>query len=495
MRIRTNLILVFLLLFTANAVKSQTYQASWESLSKYQCPDWYKDAKFGIFIHWGVYSVPAFGSEWYARWMYKDTVAWGNNYFKHHVKTYGSQDKFGYKDFIPMFKAEKFDANEWVELFKKSGAKYIVPVAEHHDGFAMYNTALSRWNSVKMGPKRDIIGELAESSRKQGLIFGLSSHRIEHWWFLGEGTKFNSDVNDPKYADFYGPAKVYNPFDTIEKAPLMTAEFMSDWLLRCTELLDKYQPQIFWFDWWIEQPELEPYRKTFAAYYYNHAELWNKGVVLYYKNKAFPENVAVFDIERGSTKATKKYPWQTDTAIGKKAWGYIEGEDNKTPDEIIDALIDIVSKNGNLLLNISPKADGTITPEQTNVLLEIGKWLNINGEGVYGTRPWNISGEGPTENPADDIQFNEYNNKKYTARDIRFTSKNNLVYAFLLDVPTEKVTISALSKIAGRGNVEKIELLGSNETIKWSQSKKALEIENSKSNPSQNAICYRITLK
>jgi len=495
MRIRTNLILVFLLLFTSSAVKSQTYQASWESLSKYQCPDWYKDAKFGIFIHWGVYSVPAFGSEWYARWMYKDTVAWGNNYFKHHVKTYGSQDKFGYKDFIPMFKAEKFDANEWVELFKKSGAKYIVPVAEHHDGFAMYNTALSRWNSVKMGPKRDIIGELAEASRKQGLIFGLSSHRIEHWWFMGEGTKFNSDVNDPKYADFYGPAKVYNPFDTTTKAPLMTAEFMNDWLLRCTELVDKYQPQIFWFDWWIEQPELEPYRKTFAAYYYNHTELWNKGVVLNYKNKAFPENVAVFDIERGSTKATKKYPWQTDTSIGKKAWGYIEGEDNKTPDEIIDALIDIVSKNGNLLLNISPKADGTITPEQTNVLLEIGKWLNINGEGIYGTRPWNISGEGPTENPADDIQFNEYNNKKYTAKDIRFTTKAGFVYAFLLDVPTEKVSITALSKIARQGNVEKIELLGSNEILKWSQSKKALEIEHSKNNPLQNAICYRITLK
>jgi alpha-L-fucosidase len=476
-------------------IPEASYQANWESLSKYKCPEWFRDAKFGIFIHWGVYSVPAFGSEWYGRWMYKDTLAWGNNYYLHHIKTYGTQDKFGYKDFIPMFKAERFDADKWVELFKKAGARYIVPVAEHHDGFAMYNTALSRWNSVNMGPKRDIIGELATASRKQGMIFGLSSHRIEHWWFMGEGTKIKSDVNDPQYADFYGPAKVHNPFDPKAKAPTMTPEFMNDWLLRCTELVDKYHPQVFWFDWWIEQPELEPYRKTFAAYYYNHAKQWNKEVVLNYKHNAFPENVAVFDIERGSTKATKKYPWQTDTAVGKKAWGYIEGEDNKTPTEIIDALIDIVSKNGNLLLNISPKSDGTITPEQTNVLLGIGKWLDINGEGIYGSRPWVISGEGPTENPEENVQFNEYNNKPFTPKDIRFTTKEGKVYAFLLDVPLEKVSIQALSTKTGNGIVEKVELLGSSETIKWNQNKKSLDIVPSKNNPSSIAVCYRITVK
>lgn len=476
--------------------KQVPYQANWESLSKYQCPEWYKDAKFGIFIHWGVYSVPAFGSEWYARWMYKDTIAWGNNYYQHHLKTYGTQDKFGYKDFIPMFKAEKFDASQWVALFKKSGAKYIVPVAEHHDGFAMYNTSLSRWNSLNMGPKRDIIGELAIAARKQGLIFGLSSHRIEHWWFMGEGTKINSDVNDPQYTDFYGPAKVHNPFNPNEKASVMTPEFMNDWLLRCVELVDKYHPQIFWFDWWIEQPELEPYRKTFAAYYYNHAAQWNKGVVLNYKLKAFPENVAVYDIERGSTQATKKNPWQTDTSIGKKAWGYIDGEDNKTPNEIIDALIDIVSKNGNLLLNISPKSDGTITPEQTNVLLDIGKWLDVNGEGIYGTRPWDIASEGPTENPADDVQFNEYNNKAYTAQDIRFTAKGNVIYAFCLDIPKGKTiniksfgTKTTLSKA-----IKSIELLGNNEKVNWKQKSDSLIIESPKIMPCDYAIAFKITL-
>jgi alpha-L-fucosidase len=467
------------------------YQANWESLSKYQCPEWFRDAKFGIFIHWGVYSVPAFGSEWYPRWMYKDTLAWGTNYYQHHIQKYGTQDTFGYKDFIPLFKAEKFDANQWVELFKKSGAKYIVPVAEHHDGFAMYNTSLSRWNAVNMGPKRDIIGELAEAGKKQGLIFGLSSHRIEHWWFMGEGAKMISDVKDPQYTDFYGPAKTMDPFKD-NKEP-MSPEYMNDWLLRCTELVNKYHPQVFWFDWYIGQPELEPYRKTFAAYYYNHAIQWGKEVVINYKDQAFPENVAVFDIERGSSKATKKFPWQTDTSVGKKSWGYIDGEENKTSNELIDVLIDIVSKNGNMLLNIGPKADGTITQEQTVVLLELGKWLDINGEGIYGTRPWEIAEEGPTQ--AAEGTFAEFNPIIYTAKDIRFTAKNGLVYVFLLDVPLEKVSIQSLSKIAGNGLVEKVELLGSTETLKWSQTKKALEIEASKKYPSSEALCYRITFR
>jgi alpha-L-fucosidase len=472
-------------------IREAPYQPNWESLSQYKCPEWYKDAKFGIFIHWGVYSVPAFGSEWYPRWMYKDTLAWGTNYYRHHLKTYGTQDKFGYKDFIPLFKAERFDANQWVDLFKKSGAKYIVPVAEHHDGFAMYNTSLSKWNAFNMGPKRDIIGELADASHKQGLIFGLSSHRMEHWFYMGTGNMIVSDVNNPEYADFYGPAKTMDPFK--DKKDPMSPEYMNDWLLRCVELVDKYHPQVFWFDWYIGMPELEPYRKSFAAYYYNHAAQWGKEVVINYKDQAYPENVAVFDIERGSSKATKKFPWQTDTSIGKKSWGYIDGEENKTPNELIDVLIDIVSKNGNMLLNIGPKSDGTITKEQTDVLLAMGKWLDVNGEGIFGTRPWDVAEEGPTK--AAEGTFAEFNQVNYTAKDVRFTAKNGVVYAFLLDVPVEKITITALSKMAGHGLIEKVELLGSAETIKWSQKKKALEIKPSNNYPSSDAVCYRITFK
>ncbi|MGA2611746.1 MAG: alpha-L-fucosidase, partial [Terriglobia bacterium] len=179
------------------------YSASWDSLEKFKVPKWYEDAKFGIFIHWGAYCVPGFDSEWYPRNMYlKDSPV-----FKHHLETYGPQSKFGYKDFIPMFKAEKFNADQWAELFRKSGAKYVVPVAEHHDGFPMYASDLTEWCAAKMGPKRDVVGELAAAVRKQGLHFGASSHRAEHWWFYNGGTTFDSDVNDPRYSGLYGPAQ------------------------------------------------------------------------------------------------------------------------------------------------------------------------------------------------------------------------------------------------------------------------------------------------
>jgi alpha-L-fucosidase len=334
-----------------------------------------------------------------------------------------------------------------------------------------------------MGPKKDIIGELATAAKSQGMIFGLSSHRIEHWWFLQGGRKFESDVMDPKFADFYGPAR--------EQNETMSPEFMNDWLLRCTELIDKYQPQLFWFDWWIEQPALEPYRKSLASYYYNKGLEWNKGVAINYKNISFPDGTAVYDIERGSSKAGKKYPWQTYTSIGKKSWGYIPGEENKSPNELIDELVDIVSKNGNLLLNIGPRPDGTITQEQQDVLLAIGKWLKINGEGIYGTRPWEMFGEGPTQIEGE--SFNEGTGKDFTEKDIRFTVKGDILYAFTLDIPKEKIVIKNLAANGKAGKVTNVELLGSTEKIIWTQKPEGLVIQPSKSWPSECAVGYKIT--
>ena len=268
-----NILLVFALIFCVftSAQNQTTYQATWQSLSSYQIPEWFKDAKFGVFIHWCVYSVPAYGGEWYPRHMYEKD----GEYYKHHVNKYGPVDKFGYKDFIPMFKAEKFIAEEWVSLFKKAGFKYVVPVAEHHDGFSMYKSAINKWNAFNMGPKRDVVGEIAEATKKAGLIFGLSSHRIEHWWFFNGGKKFASDVLDNKYEDLYGPGM--SGFETV------SPEFMNDWLMRNIELIDNYHPQLFWFDWWIEQPCMDPYLRSFASYYYNKGKEWNKGVVINYK--------------------------------------------------------------------------------------------------------------------------------------------------------------------------------------------------------------------
>jgi alpha-L-fucosidase len=385
-----------------------------------------------------------------------------------------------------MFKAEKFNAAQWAELFKKAGAKYVVPVAEHHDGFQMYNSSLSKWNAFNMGPKRDIIGELSEAVRKEGLVFGVSSHRIEHWFFLNGGRKFDSDVNDPKYADFYGPAR--------EEKDSLTAEYMNDWLLRSTELVNKYHPQLFWFDWWIEQPAMEPYRKSFAAYYYNQGLAWNKGVVLNYKNKSFPDSAAVLDLERGKLQGIRPLAWQTDDAVGFKSWGYIDGEKYKSPQYVVDELADIVSKNGNLLMNIGPKSDGTIPEEQQQLLLSIGKWLGINGEAIYGTRPWKIFGEGPTENVSG--SFIDGKVKDFTAQDIRFTTKGDTLYAITLAIPTKDILIKSLTSLASNNTVvANVELTGSNEKINWSQKKDGLNIKVSKAYPSEYAAAYRIIFR
>lgn len=452
------------------------YQPTWESLKNYPVADWVQDAKFGVFIHWGVYSVPGFGNEWYPRNMYRKD----SREFKHHVEKYGTHDQFGYKDFIPMFKAEKFNADAWVDLFKKSGFKYVVPVAEHHDGFAMYKSALTKWNAAEMGPKRDIVGELATATRKAGLVFGLSSHRIEHWWFFNEGRKFNSDVMSGQYHDFYGPAR--------EQNETMTPEFMNDWLMRNIELVNNYQPQLFWFDWWIEQPAMEPYRKSFASFYYNKGLEWNKGVVINYKNESFPGNSAVLDIERGKLKDIRQPAWQTDDAVGFKSWGYIENDSFKSVKYLVNNLVDIVSKNGHLLLNIGPRPDGTIPREEQDILLGVGAWLRVNGEAVYGTRPWKIYGEGPTQVAGG--SFSDNKDKPFVAEDIRFTTKGNILYAISLDQPQKALLIRSLGMDAGK--IKSVELLGTTLRLKWTQSEAGLLIEPSASYPTDHAVVYKI---
>ena len=283
---------------TAPELPDGPFVPAWESLEKFRPPEWYINAKFGIFIHWGVYSVPAFANEWYSRNMYmKDSPE-----FKHHLATWGPHDKFGYKDFIPMFKAEHFDANAWADLFKEAGAKYVVPVAEHHDGFAMYDTPMNRWNAKNMGPKRDVVGEIAAAVRQRDMTFGVSNHRAEHWWFMNGGRDYPSDVNNPAYADFYGPA------ESMAVTPSM--EFKNDWLARCCELVDKYQPQLFYFDTWAERPPLKPFLRHFAAYYYNRAAQWGKGVAINYKNDMFAPHTGVIDVERGQLSDVQPTFWQ-----------------------------------------------------------------------------------------------------------------------------------------------------------------------------------------
>lgn len=460
------------------------FKPSWLSLEEYQIPKWYKDAKFGIFIHWGVYSVPAFGSEWYPRCMYlKDDPA-----FEHHRRTWGDQSKFGYKDFIPMFKAEKFDADEWADIFARAGARFVVPVAEHHDGFAMYDCSYSEWCSAKMGPKRDIVGELSVAVRNKGMVFGVSSHRAEHWWFFNGGMEFDSDVRDGRWHSLYGPAQ---PSGTQPDK-----DFLDDWLLRTCELVEKYQPQIVWFDWWIEQPAFEPYLRKFAAYYYNCAHEWGKGVAINYKNRAFPPEVAVFDVERGQLSDIRPLLWQTDTSISKNSWGYITNHDYKSAKDIICDLVDIISKNGVLLLNIGPRPDGTIPETEIDILLEIGRWLKINGEAVYGTRHWKVFGEGPTV--VSEGSFSDTKRQAFTSQDIRFTMRDDILYTIALNWPNDNIlrikTLGENSVLRPLG-IEKIEMLGSDAPISWSVNPEELVVNLPSDKPCEHAYVLKIRCK
>lgn len=480
-------------------VEAGPYHDDWESLSHYQVPKWYQDAKFGIFIHWGVYSVPAFGNEWYPRNMYLE----GSPEFEHHIKTYGPHKQFGYKDFIPMFRAEKFNAEEWLDLFAHAGAKYLVPVAEHHDGFQMYKSELSHWNAAEMGPHRDVLGELHAAAEKRGIMPCASTHRIEHWFFMEGGRRFDSDMKEPlEKDDLYWPSmpgpKPEEMGDPQAKCP-PSPEFMEDWLLRCCELVDKYRPRIVYFDWWIQQEALKPYLKKFAAYYYNRAAEWGIEVAVNYKHDAFMFGTAVPDIERGQFADAKPYLWQTDTAIAKNSWSYTENNDYKKPESILCDLLDIVSKNGTLLLNVGPRADGTIGDEDRQILTEIGDWMQANGEAIYGTKVWRKSAEGPTE--IKEGHFTDAVDKAFTPEDIRFTVKGSVLYAAVLRYPEDGVVrIRSLAKPLDTANthfngfVRKVEVLGFDEEPVWERSEEALTIHTS-SVHTNKPVVFRITLE
>ena len=460
-------------------IEQGPFKDTWESLGNFKVPAWYRDAKFGIFIHWGIYSVPAFANEWYSRCMYIE----GDRAFEHHVETYGPQNKFGYKDFIPMFKAEKFSADAWADLFQKAGAKYVVPVAEHHDGFQMYASEISHWNAAEMGPCRNVLGELKEAVEKRGMTLGASTHRVEHWFFMGHGKDFDSDIKEPlQRGDFYWPAmpEPGNHHDLFSE-PTPTQEYLEDWLCRCCEIVDKYQPKLVYFDWWIQHHAVKPYLKKFAAYYYNRAAEWGIEVAITYKHEAFMFGCAVPDVERGQFADIKPFFWQTDTAIATNSWCYTEGNHFKSAKGLICDLVDIVAKNGTLLLNVGPKPDGSISEQDTAVLTEIGEWMAVSGEAIYDTKVWRKYGEGPTK--VKEGQFTDGVEKVFTSEDIRFTVKGENLYCTVLSWPEDgHVVIKSLghSEDANlpefHGIVKDVDVLGCTEKPVWSREKGGLHV-------------------
>ena len=356
-------------------------------------------------------------------------------------------------------------------------------MAEHLDGFQMYASEISHWNAAEMGPKRDVLGQLEESCKKKGMEIGASSHRVEHWFFMGHGREYDSDVREPmERGDFYWPAMPEpESLQDLYSEPMPTEEFLQDWLVRCCEIVDKYRPKIVYFDWWIQHSAVRPYLRKFAAYYYNRAAQWGSEAVINYKHDAFLFGTAVPDVERGQFADIKPYFWQTDTAIALNSWGYTEHNDFRPAEDIICDLCDIVSKNGALLLNVGPRADGSIGPEDRAVLTAIGDWMKVNGEAVYDTHVWRAFGEGPTK--VQDGHFSDAVKKNFTSQDFRFTAKGSTLYVMAMKAAEDgRYTVRSLrgqEHTAGtvfHGVVKEVSVLGTEEKPSWSRDGEGLHI-------------------
>ena len=497
------LILLGILAFIETDAQEKRYFPDWRSLAQHEeAPEWFRDAKFGIYFHWGVYSVPAYGNEWYPRWMHMKDYVRGDsqNYYQHHLKMYGHPAEFGYHDFVPMFKAEHFDAEEWALLFKAAGARFAGPVAEHHDGFAMWDSDVTPWNVVDMGPKRDITGELAEELRDRGIKLVATFHHARNLqryrdMATDEATKEASarfKFRDSHYPYLEGmPPVSEDPKLKLLYGNLPEKEWLDRmWLGKLNEVMDRYQPDLIWFDSWLDRIP-ESYLQQFCANYLNKAEEWGKEVVITRKQEDMPISSTLEDFEKGRMNRITEACWLTDDTISKGSWCYTEDLEIKPTRMVLHSLIDIVSKNGCLLLNISPKADGTIPEDQKAVLLEMGEWLKVNGEAIYNTRPWTHFGQGPTRIGKGGGFIKE---PSYTPEDIRFTrSKDDLIlYVTILGWPGagKEVTIESIE--SRHYKIREISMLGSNEKVEWALTDDGLVLKTPSEAPSEMAVVFRI---
>jgi len=450
-------------------LNSAKYEADWVSLNRHTTPQWLRDGKFGIYTHWGVYSVHAMGpnATWYVYNVYNRPDSWQRKDFE---SKYGKlSDGVGYKDLIPMFKAEKFDAAEWADLFARAGAKFAGPVAEHHDGFAMWDTEYSDWNAAQMGPKRDIVGELEKAIKARDMKFVTTFHHSASWFYFPVWDE-RYDSSNPEYSGLYGFPH--------EEGVEPTKEWLDHYSGKIMEVIDKYDPDFIWFESFLELVREDYYRKI-TAYYYNNALKNGKEVVLTYKDNDIPPLAGLTDLEGGQENRLTHNEWITDTDIDVNGgWGYVEGTSYKSVNRLVDNLVDRVSKNGYLLLNVGPKADGTIPEEAAEKLLGMGEWLDMNGEAIYGTSAWIMAGDGPSmtrsgEGVEGGIQTGAGVDHVYTPEDIRFTVKGDTLYAIVLEWPGEEILIKTFARgVNGIGplyenEIEEITMLGDGQPLEW----------------------------
>lgn len=454
------------------------YRADWSSLKTHKDPEWFRDAKLGIYTHWGPVTVGAEdgpgGVQWYGKNMYEPK----SPTFEYHRQKYGDQTKVGYKDMIPKFTAERFNADDWADLFARSGAKFAGPVAIHHDNFAMWDSRVTRWNSGDMGPRRDITGELERAIRARGLKFITTFHHGFAWQYFEPAFKF--DGADPQHADLY--TEPHEP-----KAP-PSRRFLDTWLAMVTEVLYRYQPDLIWYDFELEAVITPEHQQRMFAATYNWADGQRREIGVAHKHRSIHEHTGILDFERGREDRLVSYPWLTDTSVGP--WFHQKSEKFKTVDQLVDVLVDIVSKNGCMLLNVGPRADGTIPDEGRQLLLGIGEWLLVSGEAIYGTRPWMVYGEGPTRQ-AKGGGFSERADRDFTSQDIRFTTKGDALYAFALGWPENgEMTVRSLASAAGK--VTRVRLVGYPGELEWSQTAEGLVVKLPAQKPCEHAVAFDV---
>jgi alpha-L-fucosidase len=475
------------------------FEGTRASLSKYEVPEWFRDAKFGMWAHWGPQSAIEAG-DWYARNMYMQ----GSEQNLYHCEHYGHPSKFGYKDTIPLWKAEDFDAAHLIGLYKKAGAKYFMSMGVHHDNFDMWNSTYQPWNAANKGPKKDIVGMWAQAARDAGLKFAVSEHLwITYKWFsvnhghdeTGPYAGVPYDGADPANASLYVPSdQIWGEhLDWDETGiPLW---WKRHWYLRIKDVVDKYQPDLLYTDGPLP---FEEYGLNLIAHLYNQSAKKNGGKTeAVYTSKRLDdadEGISVLDVERGIVESIWPRPWQTDTCIGD--WHYRRGERYKTPKTVVDMLADIVSRNGNLMLNFPLPARGMPDLEELAVLEGITKWMRVNSDAIYGTRPWKIFGESPAREKSEQgASFNEEKRKDLTAADIRFTTKGDTLYAFVMGWPEFQTVIRPLATDTTLrvGKIQNVELLGFDGKLDWSQDGSGLKVMMPAQKPCDYAIVFKVT--